>query len=299
MRVPSCILCVILIVLANNLLYAQNDVMLYYNKEFSFLNSAYILRNPAFVENNHKAIIKLGYNGFNRLSTNLKSVYFLANFRISNEEKRICHHVGLSVVNFQEGKYLNQNIAHFRYSQVFFLGPNTSINTGFATGLYNQTIESNNVTGGASSFTPDGCVGLKFAHKSIYTGLSVSQIFNSKFVSFDKAAQLVRVYYFNLGNKFKLDLNEMLTLDAELVIKSPDEFKSIFAYAYGNLTIKEVFQMNVLLNDVQAFNFGIGFPKIPIQNHEFGFGFCYTTRFLSQNYTNIGNIEASLTYRVK
>jgi hypothetical protein len=278
--------------------FPQSTVMKQYNREFTQINKSFVLRNPAFVDTSTKASFLAGYNGFNKLSENIKSFYFCGDVLLSGSQRNVKHHVGISVVNFQEGKFIKQYMAHVRYSQVFQIAEQTFVNTGFSAGFYSHTTEANSVTGHENRFTPDGSLGMKVVYRRFYAGLSASQLFQSRYVTYEKPTQLVRIYYINTGNRFFLDKEGKHGLDVAYILKSPDEFKTLTGYAYLNFSYRNLFEANVLFNDLSTLAVGIGLPKMKLGENDLGFSISYSTLFLDKQYSHVGNIELGLKYRI-
>lgn len=268
-------------------------------REFSQVQTSYVLRNPSFVDTSGHYTLQTGYNSFNRLSQNINNLYFTATVRLGITQTRTTHYIGINMVSFKEGKYIHQERPQFRYSQLFQLGEYAYISTGFAFGVLSHSVDANPITGGETNYAPDGSLGLKLMYKSVYVGLSASQLFQASFEKFQRPAKMIRMYYLNGSKKFLLDPLGKYTLETVLILKSPDEFKTNTAWCYVNVQMNEVLEANVLFNDLQSLNFGIGLPKISMGNHELGVSLSYMSQFLDSQYQNVGNVEIGLKYKIK
>lgn len=281
---------------ALNAAFAQQSIMKQYNRELPNILYTFIHRNPSEIDTSGKANFKVGYNGFSKLSENLNSYYFLANFRLSDNNNRIKHYLGAQVFNYQEGKYIRQYTAHFRYSQVVRLEKNTFLSTGISFGFFNNLVVANDVTGGSGSLSPDGTIGLKISRVRSSIGISASQLFKSRFTSFERPAELIRTYYAHLSHHFYLDPSETFHIEGAFILKSPDQFKTYTGWLSARIIYTEMLEMNVLFNDIQSYSVGVAFPKIKIGEQTLGFRVNYFAPFIDKNYTNFNNLEIGLSY---
>lgn len=283
----------------SGLVFPQTGYMKQFYREFSQVNTSYVLRNPSCVDTASKYSLQVGYNSFSQLSQNLSNVYFLATARVGSNHVRLKHYIGINAVSFKEGKYIHQERPQLRYSQLLRLGEDSYIGAGIALGILSHSVNANSVTGGETNYAPDGSFGVEYMYKTVHLGLSASQLFQVSFEKFQRPAHMVRMYYLNGSKKFYLDKLNKYSIETTLILKSPDEFKTNTSWWFVNVILNDVFEANVLFNDIQSLNFGIGVPKLKIHNHEFGVSLSYMSSFLDVNYQNVGNVELGLKYKIR
>jgi hypothetical protein len=284
----------LLVLLQAKFSFGQSLVMKQYNREFPNINSTFVCRNPANIDTNGRMNFAIGYNGFSKLSENLKSYIFLGNFRLSSNG--IQHHIGFHAYSHQEGRFIRQYVGHLRYSQSIQLAENTFFNSGISFGFFNQQIVPNEVTGGASSMTPDGTIGLKLSHVRSSIGISASQLLNSKYTSFERPAELIRTYYAHISQELFLDMEQLFSVEGSFILKSPDQFKTYTGWLSTKFSYNKLLEMNVLFNDLQSYSVGIAFLKIRLVEQDLGIRVNYFAPFIDKNYANFSNVEIGLSY---
>lgn len=247
------------------------------------------------------------YNGNRRNQGSfggIKTSYLSAFFRLK-ESKGSFHTLGFSFNNDREGSSIARNRVYLSYSRHQKLSDSWKLSAGLSGGMYNFSVKSNPVIGGASAGTVDLNLGVNLYSKSTSIGVSINQLNEGDVQPFIQVIKLVTQYNFIADHKFEVGKNLKITPS--------------FFYRYANLENKELnsrfgFSSNFLIT--KHINIGasyelkegaytfLGLHNIPLFQSEkktiyskvLNIDFSYFIPSANNTRTNINAYELSLKY---
>ena len=203
-----------------NAIAQVNELPIHFGQYF---NNAQI--NPAKLNSKSLFEFNLGNKRNKGNFGGIKTAYVSASFRLK-EQKGSFHTFGLLFNNDKEGSVIRRNRVYLNYARHQKIKREWKLSAGVSAGMYNFSVKSNPVNGGASASSLDLNLGLFLYSKQTNVGLSISQVNEGEVQPFIQKLKLNRLYHLIAEHQFILNDNIEMT-------------PSIF-YRYSNLKHKEL-----------------------------------------------------------
>ncbi|MFT4661448.1 MAG: type IX secretion system PorP/SprF family membrane protein [Patiriisocius sp.] len=172
-----------------------------------FFNNPQI--NPAQAGSEGDFEFSLGTKQNSGVFSGVKTSYASFNSRILKRDRNF-HVLGIHFNNDREGDVIRRNRTFLSYSRHLAISEKWMLAAGLNVGLYNFTIKSNPVTGGANSVTEDFGVGLHLYSNSQYLSFSVNQLNGGEVQPLEQIIRLEPIY--NLRYSHDILLNASMVI---------------------------------------------------------------------------------------
>jgi type IX secretion system PorP/SprF family membrane protein len=296
--------------------------------QFNQYMRAYPMINPASSGSLSKLEINAGNQRHGGNWSNINTFYFNANIRLTKDlkiennknEKPVdeysentdtivsypkvfykavpnsYHVAGLNLIGDKEGVFLNRNGIYGLYAWHTHLKENMILSGGVALGIKNYSISDNYVTGGGSSFAPDGNVGVWLYDYNYHLGFSVNQIFNSKLKPLNETTVLIPQYNFTAGRSW--EVSHALVLKPSVLIGVASQTPVNANVTLGSLW-QNIASLTLNYNYKKGVTTMIGIEKIKIGENVIKAMFSYYFPVGRSNQININNYEITLNYYLR
>ncbi len=243
---------------------------------------------PAFVQNTNVLQASIGYNGFNRLSPNLRRFYSEVYYSLNKKSLKKARYIGFNAFQDDEGKIIHNRIFHAKYAQFVPFSERVNLVFGIALGDRHFENSVNDVTGGFSHHMIDGQAGMRVYSETWSLGIGVESLFARSFLFKGQQININRLYTLTAATKFPL--GTFLELKSNFLLRiSKNQFNvqyinELIIYdkvlAFQTLESKLGFVLGVGIKDLQfgksAIKMTFSFRKdrvIGFESYEINLGF--------------------------
>lgn len=256
-----------------------------------FFNNYYLL-NPAAIDTSYTFNIR----GENRTQTGLfegiSKLYADADFKIRHKEAR-SQHIGVQVVNFKEGEFINKSRLYGRYSWKTSLTENSFLSAGAALGMVNYNFRGSQAGAGGSSTVLDGSIGIWYGWKKLYIGVAGQQILKNKLQPINQQFQLDR--YWNVTMLYAFQLNPYLDFTPHLYTRLQKGSMSV--QLAGIFDIYDLVSVGMNLKYKRGIAFVAGLKKLKVGNSAFSLYASYLAGTSSPSIIDDNAVEFYLSFQ--
>ena len=183
------------------------------------VTNGYMFGNPAAISKNNKLELLAANKNYFGLFQNIGVNYASCSYKIGSDSASTKKNtVGITFINEHDGDFLNRTRAQLLYALETKLTPKSKLGLGISFGYFNYYIKSSNNNIGASTWLPDGNIGLWLRKNNLNIGIAINQFTNAKSTLYVKEYRLSSFQVFNL--EYALPLNSEVDLLSGMVIRN-------------------------------------------------------------------------------
>jgi len=290
----------LLIFIFSNIAYTQIDELPIHFGQF--FNNPQI--NPAQAGSIGDYELSLGTKQNAGVFSGVKTSFVSFNFRWLKRERNF-HVLGVHFNNDKEGDVIRRNRGYLSYSRHLAISKKWMLATGVNAGLYNFTIKSNPVTGGADSSTEDFGVGLHVYGPSQYLSFSINQLNGGEVQPLEQRIKLLPLY--NLFYSQDIAVNQNVIIRPLAFVRYAELNQNEFRGGLGlKFSLKSILNFGTLYESNEGIHFFLGIADFAKnfedesakKDNRFNIELGYFAPNINNRRTNVNAFELTCQYTI-
>lgn len=255
----------------------------------------YYMINPASHDSTDKFQVAIGNRSLIGLFEGVNRLYVDANIRIMHRSQLQYSRIGLLIIAYNDGAFINRTRAYGRYSWTTSLGARSSLSAGIALGVVNYTFLASQAGIGGSSAAFDGNAGLWYIRRKLKIGVAYQQMVRSVLTPVNQRFELVPYLNFNAMYTSYINSHVSVTTHAYFRYQSSSVYDMQLAPIF---LFEEKFETGVDLHYKRGVALLFGIKSIDIGQGKIRFmgSFLLSTRKLANTFDNAFELSAGYSF---
>ncbi len=255
----------------------------------------YYLINPASHDSTDKVQVALGNRSLIGLFEGVNRLYADVNVRIRHRTPSQYSRLGVLIIAYNDGAFINRTRAYGRYSWTTAVGARSSVSAGVALGVVNYTFLASQAGVGGSSAAFDGNVGLWYIREKLKIGISYQQMVRTILTPVNQRFELLPYLNFNAIYTSYISSHVSLTTHAYFRYQSSSVYDVQLAPIF---LFNEMFETGASLHYKRGIALLFGIKSISVGPGKIRFmgSFLLGTRKLANTFDNAFELSAGYSF---
>jgi len=255
----------------------------------------YYMINPASYDTTDRGQLSIGNRSLIGLFEGVNRLYVDGNLRLKHRSASQFSRIGILVIAYNDGAFINRTRAYARYSYTTAVGARSFISAGGAVGLVNYTFLGSQAGGGGGSSALDGNFGFWYQRPKLRIGIAYQQMTRSVLTPVNQRFELIPYTNFNVMYDVYIGPHVLMTSHLYVKYQSPDYVDVQLAPLF---LFNEIFETGVNLRYKRgvALLFGVKSLRVGTGNIRFMGSFLLSTRKLANTFDNAFELTAGYSF---
>jgi len=255
----------------------------------------YYMINPASYDSTDRVQLSIGNRSLIGLFEGVNRLYVDGNIRLQHQSPSQFSRIGVLVISYNDGAFINRTRAYARYSYSTAVGARSFISAGGAVGVVNYTFLGSQAGGGGSASAFDANFGIWYRRAKLRIGVSYQQMVRSVLTPVNQRFELVPYMNFNMIYDVYIGAYVLMSSNLYVRYQAPNYVDVQLAPIF---TFYEKFEAGVNLRYKRGVALLFGVKAIPIGKGHIRFmgSFLLSTRKLSNTFDNAFELTAGYSF---
>lgn len=255
----------------------------------------YYMINPASSDSSDRLQLSIGNRSLIGLFEGVNRLYVDGAVRIQHQSPTQFSRIGILVISYNDGAFINRTRAYARYSYSAAIGARSSISAGAAVGIVNYTFLGSQAGGGGSASAVDANFGIWYRRSKLRVGISYQQMVRSVLTPIGQRFELVPYLNFNVIYDIYIGAYVLMTSHVYVKYQSPNYLDVQVAPIF---LFHDKFEAGVNLRYKRGVALLFGIKSISIGKGDIRFmgSFLLSTRKLANTFDNAFELTAGYSF---
>lgn len=255
----------------------------------------YYMINPASYDSTDRLQLSIGNRSLIGLFEGVNRLYVDGNIRIQHQSPSQFSRIGVLIISYNDGAFINRTRAYARYSYSTAVGARSFISAGATGGIVNYTFLGSQAGGGGSASAFDANFGIWYRRSNLKVGIAYQQMVRSVLTPVSQRFELVPYLNFNMIYDVYIGAYVLMSTHLYVRYQSPDyadvQLAPIFLF-------HEKFEAGVNLRYKRGVALVFGIKSISVGKGDIRFmgSFLLSTRKLANTFDNAFELTAGYSF---